>query len=112
MNYGDVGPYLRWLKTQRCAACQKHGTHANPIEAAHVRGIYSERLRDLSHRSHKGLQGWAALPLCRECHQTQHGTSERRFLDLYVPHAHAMITTNILNWFLGNANEEVLDDDE
>ena len=96
----DLKRYWRWLKSLPCEACRKHATEANPVEVAHIRGIYSDRLRDLSHRSHKGVQGWAALSLCRRCHQQLHAGGEAKFLQLYVPHAHARFATNVLTWFL------------
>jgi hypothetical protein len=98
--------YWKWLKTQKCAACEGHGLEANPIEAAHIRGIWSPRLRDLSHRSHLGLQGWAALPLCKECHTSLHEWGEWRFLETRVRHAHARLATYLLRWFLEEEPEE------
>jgi hypothetical protein len=100
--------YWVWLKTLPCAACNKHGLHTNPIEAAHVRGIYSERLRSLSHRSHLGLQGWAALPLCKACHTSLHEWGEQRFLETRVGHPHARITTNVLRFLL---EEDVMEEE-
>jgi len=93
-----VRAYYGWLKRQRCAACDTHGLHSNPIEVAHVRGIYSHKTRELTHRSHKGVQAWAALPLCRSCHGRLHETNERLWLGMHVPYHPQQILTNVLTF--------------
>lgn len=104
-----VRAYWKWLKTRRCAACEGYGTHADPIEVAHIRGVYSDRTRDLSYRSHLGMQGWAALPLHRSCHEELHRIGEHRYINTIVAHPHARLATNLLQWFL--VEEQEGDDD-
>lgn len=93
-----VRAYYGWLKRQRCAACGAHGLHDNPIEVAHVRGIYSHKTKQLTHRGHKGAQAWAALPLCRSCHSSLHSGNERLWLESRVPYHAQQTLTNVLTF--------------
>lgn len=56
--------FYRHVKKRSCINCDKPG----PSDAAHFRGITSPKTGAVMHRSHKGLPGWACVPLCRACH--------------------------------------------
>ena len=64
--------YYRIIKDQRCMCCGDYGTHGNPIEAAHIESVLSQKTNMMMPRSHKGPAGWGAIPLCKRCHGLQH----------------------------------------
>lgn len=58
--------FLRWLKTKPCCVCGR-----SPVDAAHVKfgsKFYGKRSVGMSE---KPDDRWA-VPLCRECHTSQH----------------------------------------
>lgn len=91
--------YYAHIKAQRCLGCRTHGSHANPIEAAHIRAVLSPKTDHLMHRSHKGLPGWAAIPLCKKCHEDQHRKGEHKFIRMLgVRRVHRHLFTNLLTY--------------
>lgn len=75
----DDGPPSEWyefIKQHECIACGWWGTHDNPIEAAHFEGVIHPRTKQPAKRSHKGIAGWACVPLCRTCHLEMDGWEE------------------------------------
>jgi hypothetical protein len=109
-----VKPLPGWypfVKSQPCAACGKHGTHDDPIEAAHIRVLTSPKTGALLPRSHNGLAAYGCLPLHRSEHLALGATSETRWLRDHVGQARAfsVVATLILRFFMehhtGNAEE-------
>jgi 5-methylcytosine-specific restriction endonuclease McrA len=92
----------RWygfVKGQPCAACRKHATHENPVEAAHMHLVTSRRTHDLIPRGHKGEAAWGCIPLCRRCHEEQHQIGERNFRELMRPDAAEVWGSLLLRFF-------------
>lgn len=80
--------YYGWIKARTCCICGGYGTHADPIEAAHFVGLLHPKTMKPAKRSHKGIAGWAAVPMHRSCHGEFDGTGqsfarENNWLHLY-----------------------------
>ena len=70
--------YYRLIKDMDCMSCGTYGTHENPIEAAHIVSVLSNKTGDLWPRSHKGAASWGAIPLCKNCHALLHFEGNER----------------------------------
>jgi len=73
----DPRRYYEWIATLACVRCGRR-----PVEVAHVRAFRSRKTDDVPPRR-RGVNAWAVVPLCSECHRTGrasiHEVGERAF---------------------------------
>jgi hypothetical protein len=72
--------YYLFVKEQPCLVCGKPSSLAEPSEADHIMA-WSNKLRGLGSRSHKGFSAYFCVPLCRECHQERHQHPEEEWYE-------------------------------
>jgi hypothetical protein len=60
----DQRAYYDWIAQHACVRCGRR-----PVEVAHVRAFRSPKTGDRLPRR-KGINAWAVLPLCADCHRT------------------------------------------
>lgn len=95
--------YYDYVKQQPCLACQRVPTKLIPSEVAHLRPVSRVLHGQFANRSHKGVPGFIAIPLCRSCHQEQHRHSEEEWLDelpFKRAYVYAWVARNIAEFFL------------
>jgi hypothetical protein len=104
-----IAPELRafygFVKSQKCCNCGKYGTHADPIEAAHVRSIVSGKTGELLPRSHKGEAAWGVVALCKPCHAILHSVGEEKFRSSFLPLMWAHVASLVLRFWLEREGE-------
>lgn len=93
--------FMAFVKEQPCMACGHPGTHARPIEAAHVTLVVSAKTGALLPRGHTGEAAWGCVPLCKPCHQRQHEMGERPFFMDCLRHPAEVWGTLLLRFFTG-----------
>ncbi len=72
--------YYLFVKEQPCLACGKPSSLAEPSEADHIKP-WSDKLKGLGPRSHKGIAAYFCVPLCHECHQERHQHPEEEWYE-------------------------------
>lgn len=88
--------WYHFTKSQECAACGAYP----PTEAAHVRVMLSDKTGEVLGRSHKGRAAYGCIPLCKECHATQHEWGEARFAAMRELDYGRIVATNLVRFFV------------
>ena|SRR5689334_18757061 len=73
-----VPDYLSWLRTLPCAVCCSNIT----VDAAHIR-FSDARIGKVNPGVGNKPHDFFAVPLCRDCHDEQHGMNEGVFWRKY-----------------------------
>lgn len=92
----------RWygyVKQQPCEGCGTLGTHANPIEAAHLKLVVSKKTGELLPQGHTGEAAWGCIPLCQRCHKLQHEMGRKAFFEMTFRHPAEVWGTLLLRFF-------------
>lgn len=95
--------YYDYVKSQPCLACRRPATKLQPSEVAHIRPVSRVLHGQFANRSHNGVPGYIAIPLCRACHNDQHKHSEEEWLDALPfkrAYVYAWVARNIAEFFL------------